>query len=406
MFPFVLSPYLRSIKPPDAERADAFLVDDGVTGWIELDDPMQAVVRALWTPERAQAELAVAATRFGPQELTAAVDRLKDKRVLFRDQRAVDESLDGILTAGIPTPVPFVDQIELTNVCPFRCQFCPRGVAGKMKRPMGKMDFALFEKILEQLHPEQARWRAMELHHLGESLVHPDVDRCVAAASRRGLPTELSCNPSVLNGDLGPRLLDAGIRRLCISLDGVDNETSTLIRGPAARYDKAEKNLETLLGHASQMANPPAIVIQMIDLHKNRHQREAFLQRWGRTGLPFVRAYVKDLDGPDPDTGEGSARPVSYLCTYPWRSVVILWDGRVVPCCRDSDAALVLGDLTKQTLEEIWNGDEVKKLRGDLKKNELPCGHLCEGCPWRKEPFGEAMPKRHPDVAKEEPLYW
>jgi hypothetical protein len=73
MLPFVLSPYLRPIKPPSAASPEAFLVDDGVTGWIELDEPMQAVVRAMWTPERSEAELTMAASRFGPDVVAAAV---------------------------------------------------------------------------------------------------------------------------------------------------------------------------------------------------------------------------------------------------------------------------------------------------------------------------------------------
>ena len=42
--------------------------------------------------------------------------------------------------------MPFVDQIELTNRCPMRCGFCPRGVPGRMQRPLGFMDVALFER--------------------------------------------------------------------------------------------------------------------------------------------------------------------------------------------------------------------------------------------------------------------
>ena len=43
--PFVLSPYLLPLKTSERE---GFVLDDGVTGRIELDAPMQSVVRALW----------------------------------------------------------------------------------------------------------------------------------------------------------------------------------------------------------------------------------------------------------------------------------------------------------------------------------------------------------------------
>ena len=400
----VLSPYLRSIKVETANGTE-FVVDDGIRGRIELDAPMQAVVRAMWNPAQLHPELFRAFTKFGADVIHAAVERLKEEHIVFDSQRECDQHLDGMLE-GARGSVPFVDQVELTNICPFKCQFCPRGVDGKMKRATGKMEFALFERLLDQLRSDQPKYRAFELHHLGESLVHPEVDRFIAAAAARGLPTELSCNPAVLKPELMKRVLDAGIRRLVISSDGMDNETSIAIRGPAARYDRAEKHLDALFAYAAGMANPPRIVVQMIDLSRNAHQREAFLARWGSSKLPFVEAYIKDLDGPDPDTGKSGATPPSYLCGYPWRSVVVLWDGRVVPCCLDSDAALVLGDLTTQTLEEIWNGPAAVKLRDDLRKNEVACGSLCDGCGWRREVYATQMHRRHPDRAKTEPLYW
>jgi hypothetical protein len=72
----------------------------------------------------------------------------------------------------------------------------------------------------------------------------------------------------------------------------------------------------------------------------------------------------------------------------------------------DSDAVLVLGDLRRQTLSEIWHGEVVGRLREQLRSRSVPCGHLCDGCPWRREKYAAEMPKRHPDHAKEEPLYW
>jgi radical SAM protein with 4Fe4S-binding SPASM domain len=399
-FPLVLSPYLRAIKAPTG-----FFVDDALRGRRDLDLPMQAVVRALWNPKVAPREMARAEGAHGRGAILGAVERLRRLHLVFADQSACDLFVDGLLESQLAS-VPFLDQIELTNICPFRCPFCPRGVPGKLVRPTGKMDLALFERLLDQAHPNQAAWRPLELHHLGESLVHEQVDRFIAAASERGLPTEMSCNAAMLTPDRGRRMLDAGLHRLIISLDGMDSETALAIRGPAARYDLAERNLDALFSYASTLARPPSIVVQMLDLHRSRHQREAFLERWDRSGYPFVHAYIKDLVGPDPDTGEQSKTPPSYLCSYPWRSVVVLWDGRVVPCCMDADASYVIGDLNTMTLAEIWDGAKARSLREQLRNNSIPCGHLCDGCAWRREKYVEAMPKRSPELAKEEPLYW
>lgn len=397
----VVSPYVRP-----SLRDGRSVCDNAVTGAVEeLPPAARDVLAALWDGPTDAAALTPAIAAHGDGAVGQALGALASSGYVFADRAQADRALAATLDQRRPR-VPFVDQIELTNRCPMRCGFCPRGVPDGIQRPTGFMDLELFRRLLEQLHPEQAWYRPLELHHLGESLLHPQVAAFVAEATARGVPTEMSVNPALLTPELGAALLDAGIRRLVVSLDGMDEETLISIRGPAARYGRSERHLDALLDRVATMDAPPAVVIQMIDLARNRHQREAFLARWGRSGLPTVTAYVKDLDGVDPDTGAPGARPLVHLCTYPWRSVVVLWDGRVVPCCRDADAALVLGDLRTQSLEEIWSGAAARQLRAQLQRGDVPCGHLCDGCGWRRERFAASMADRHPDRAAAWPLAW
>lgn len=404
--PFVISRYLRPFLDGQGER----VLDNGVTGQRERLSPLELlIVEALWDDGAAPERLSAVVAAHGQAAVQPAILSLYERAVIFESHAAADALLDQLLDARCPS-VPFLDQIELTNRCPMRCGFCPRGVPGKMSRPTGFMELALFRRLLEQLPDGQAAYRPLELHHLGESLLHPQVADFVAAATARGLPTEMSVNPSLLTPELGRRLLDAGLRRLVISLDGLDDPTLVRIRGPAARYTRAEPNLQALLDEvAARGEAAPQIVIQMIELHANRDQREAFLARWGTTGLKTVSAYIKALDGPDPEaaeTGPAQGEPLRYLCSYPFRSVVVLWDGRVVPCCRDDDGRLILGDLNRQTLGEIWHGPVARELRRRHRRDELPPGHLCSGCAWSRQSFAAAHPSRHPEAARRAPLQW
>lgn len=43
--------------------------------------------------------------------------------------------------------------------------------------------------------------------------------------------------------------------------------------------------------------------------------------------------------------------------------VVAHWDGRVLPCCGAYSDKETLGDLTTQTLAEVWNGEPMKAVR-------------------------------------------
>jgi len=141
----------------------------------------------------------------------------------------------------------------------------------------------------------------------------------------------------------------------------------------------------------------------MLRLKANAHQQAEFVSRYSRTGLPGVLAYVKPLDANSPPhlfaAGE---RPQPILCRAPWRTVVILWDGRVVPCCHDHKAEWVLGDLRRQSLPQIWRSDAANRLRLRLRTGwpspDGPCGR-CAHRPdeWERPPL---------DDIPDEPLHW
>jgi radical SAM protein with 4Fe4S-binding SPASM domain len=395
-----LSPYLRPFL------ADGRLLFDHPLGGepVSLSPLQEAAVVALWDSGTAAPDLQELRDQHGGQSVEAALAELHRIGLLFDSESACEAALDRAMQTGQPD-VPFIDQVEVTSVCPMRCGFCPRGIPGKVTRPKGHMDLALFERLLGQMHPAQASWRLLELHHLGESLVHPQLPRFVRAASERGIPTELSANPSLLTPELAHELLDAGIRRLVLSLDGIDEPTLTSIRGPAASFARAERHIEALLSQLVHRREPAQVVIQMLALERNAHQREAFLRRWATLGIPYVATFIKALEGPDPDTGQEKPAP-GFLCTFPWRSVVVLWDGRVVPCCRDDDARVVLGDLNRQDLREIWEGPEVQRLRELHRSEAFEGSHPCEGCAWRRQRFAADRALRHPRRARANPLHW
>ena len=54
--------------------------------------------------------------------------------------------------------------------------------------------------------------------------------------------------------------------------------------------------------------------------------------------------------------------------------LVVLSNGKVVPCCADYEGCLEIGDAKRQSLNEILNSDRIKKLGVDSS------GSICEFC--------------------------
>lgn len=85
----------------------------------------------------------------------------------------------------------------------------------------------------------------------------------------------------------------------------------------------------------------------------------------------------------------------SNLCAYPWQQMIIDLTGEVVPCCFWSgydNTGKPLGNTNVNTLDEIWNGPEYRRLRLQIVNDNtkgFPC-HECLAYKWsqgRYPPF-------------------
>jgi len=80
-------------------------------------------------------------------------------------------------------------------------------------------------------------------------------------------------------------------------------------------------------------------------------------------------------------------------CTFPWYSLTVFWDGRVVPCPQDFFGKLTLGNVKDSSLLDIWNGSKEIFLREKLSRREYEDIVPCNRCDrlWRRKLFGVPM---------------
>lgn len=311
--------------------------------------------------------------RFHEPVSTRDIERLETCEVLFGTRTAAEAWIDGWYERQARRR-PKIEQIELTNRCPYRCKMCPR--TSSMTRAIGDMDLALFTRIIDQIKGNQSY---VGLHHFGESLVHRGLTDAVTIALERGVKTGLSCNPPSLKPALAKNLLRAGLAEMLLSLDSLDAATYRSIRGPAADIDRALTHLRSLMALRERIGAKTRITLQLISMRENADETDDFLDLCRELGVD--RGVVIDVgrwdfsDDKVAELGEFDAVMHDGFCTRPVESLAILWDGRVVPCCHDYDGAQVLGNLRTQTLDEIWASDVARRFRGDPDANAL-----CQKC--------------------------
>ena len=69
-------------------------------------------------------------------------------------------------------------------------------------------------------------------------------------------------------------------------------------------------------------------------------------------------------------------------CTRPFNTLAICFDGTVPVCCVDFAREVVVGDVNKQSISEIWAGAELNGIRKKFlhpeKASEFP--NICKKC--------------------------
>jgi len=76
------------------------------------------------------------------------------------------------------------------------------------------------------------------------------------------------------------------------------------------------------------------------------------------------------------------------ICAVPWMHLAFEPNGKVVPCCLTSQHNYFAGDLTTDTIEEIWNSENMKTLRKQMLDGKRP--EICSKCFEREDVTGES----------------
>lgn len=295
---------------------------------------------------------------------------------------------------------PYFLMIEPTNACNLRCPLCPTG-RGTLGRKTTFLPLALFQQCIAELGP----WLIeVNVSNYGEPMMHRDLPAMIACAKGAGARVSIGCNAHFLNDASARELIQSGLDQVYVSFDGVDQETyeKYRVRGDFAKVVEGVKALLTqrkALGRTN-----PIVELQFLVMRHNEHQIADFRRVADELGadrriIKPVSFNVADWDDPDtratyaqffPETDqyrvyrrEGDAwlwrQPRLAFCTAPWRSLTVLADGSIVPCCRDPRGHYTMGNVADGVLK-VWNNARFRSFRKALARNrgQMP---ICKVCP-------------------------
>jgi len=108
--------------------------------------------------------------------------------------------------------------------------------------PMGD-----FLKVLDSITPHVTPHKTMIVLTGGEPLMRKDLEKCGEEIYKRGYPWGMVTNGYGLTPERLNALLNAGLRSVTISLDGLNPETHDWFRGKSGSWDKAIDAIERVV---------------------------------------------------------------------------------------------------------------------------------------------------------------
>jgi radical SAM protein with 4Fe4S-binding SPASM domain len=282
---------------------------------------------------------------------------------------------------------PFKLWIEPTSACNLRCIMCPQSLERPKKH--GYMEIDLFRKVIDEAKDFV---HDINVHHTGESLLHPRLAEMISYAEQQGIYTKLHTNATLLDSAMTDKIIQSGLSLLSFSFDGCDAETYEGIR-KGARFDSTLNNIIKFLTiKKEQKLKKPYVIIEIIQLRNTTPQSSdnynIFIERFKGLSVDEIR-----MKKPHNWAGNYELKLDKNQfseCTFPYYALVVNWNGMVTACPQDYYCDIVLGDMNVQTLKEIWNGSAIKELRRRMKNKDVEQLMPCRTCDMirRKKLFG------------------
>jgi radical SAM protein with 4Fe4S-binding SPASM domain len=282
--------------------------------------------------------------------------------------------------------------IEQTNVCNLDCPVCETG-AKMLGRPSGHMSFEQFKTIIDRIG---AHTNTLMFYFMGEPFLNKRAYDMIRYAKDAGIPFVETCT----NGDFvdAEKIVASGLDKVSFQIGGMAQETHEIYR-VKGQLDRVLRNLDETIRIRNERRAPLQIEVGLILMKHNEHEIADFRRKvieWGADRAvvidPCVRTIEQGVQFLPADRAHwiydegafnrGILKPKvlpDNTCPWIYYSLAIHVNGDVVPCCRDPKGEEVMGNILKDDLDTIWNGQRYRNFRERIHRDQGAVG-ICRLC--------------------------
>ncbi|MFW2580735.1 radical SAM/SPASM domain-containing protein [Aliarcobacter butzleri] len=302
-------------------------------------------------------------------------------------------------------PKPREIIIDISAACNAACPFCPRLYMPK-ERAKGYMDLELFKFILQEAKKEGIK--NIRLYSTAEPTLHPEFDEIINLLKKENFSVSITTNASMLEKNIDALLK---IDNLKFSIEGWDKESYEKYRYPL-KFDKVYNNIKLFNEKRKTMKYSPKVSTNLLltkdtDLNKymnlwgdmideinihfmleaTTYEHDKFISKKNEKILDKYYTFEKQKD--------------NFLCSYPFNTLTVAFDGKIALCCNDFSASMNIGDI-KEGIKRVFQSPVLNQIRNEFYTQNLD---KCKGCSFFMRPYLEDVENIKKSIEKLEKKY-
>lgn len=297
--------------------------------------------------------------------------------------------------------LPYHAHIEPTTYCNLECENCINGTVPKER--MGHLSITALKYILNMI----PSIKDISLLGLGEPLMNPELPNMLEFIKSRDIVRRIATNGMLLDKIDTVRLLNS-LDQCIISFDAATKEKFEEVR-KGSDFDRIVRNIKGLVEVRNKNKISAEIFFHTVITKNNLVDVVDIPEMAAELGVDkvrFVMAVRYTLQIPNPEfqisnrdlerelmnslsdkckrynlgfSFTTSEKKFS-TCWWPNGGIYVTYDGFITPCCLRMDPSVYnFGNIFKDSIDVIFNGEKYQGFRRDFKEGRAP--DICSNCP-------------------------
>ena len=288
-----------------------------------------------------------------------------------------------ILADVVPLAMPFSIQVEASQVCNIKCNYCMQSFVDNRKKSL--MTFSTFVRMCESIAEFDGKLKTINFAGWGEPLVNPYLPSMIKHAKCCHITNNIAVitNGILMTPGVSDMLVEAGTDHIRVSLQGISGKKYKEISGREESFKRIVDNIAHLYNNKGNCL----VYVKVADIALDEGDEKRFYDIFHDITDAMYVEKIRPMFQENVQDGKtiskyGEEHSPVLVCPQPFFMMAVTATGDVYPCCSYYDPTS-FGNVCDTKLKDIWESREMRSFQKMLlsgKRKEQNRYPVCKTC--------------------------